>query len=144
MMVRDSSTLALCFCVSSEQNWCLYIDLGCFVTKHGVPTRSCGYVRWESKADAFAFRGRFLLLFSADFVEVRDVNTARLVQVISGIDIRLLAPVKERSDDILVAMNGDKDDSRGASIQLLEMLETTEIQTPQRPTANAWDEWDMT
>lgn len=126
-----------------EELLVVYDEMGCFVDKHGSPTRKCGYARWEIKADSFVHRGRFLILFTADFIEVRDVNSARLVQVLEGEDIRLLEPVREPTDDILVAMHGAQDDRYGISQKLVELLETAEIEQSSGAPPTAWEEWDM-
>ena len=81
-------------------------------------------------------------------MEVRDVNTGRLVQVLEGPDIRLLHyGSKETSDTIIIAMRGDKDDNDGVSDKLVELIETTALgRTPSTARSipeNLWDEWDM-
>lgn len=70
----------------------MYEDFGCYVGRHGHPTRKAASVRWEVKAVRFAERGMHVLLFSASggFVEVREKRTGRLVQVVEGVDMRLL------------------------------------------------------
>jgi hypothetical protein len=122
-------------------------DIACFVDKHGVPSRSSGYVRWETKADAFAQRGRHVLLFSPEFVEVREVNTGRLVQVLEGSDVRLLHAGRRAapaSAGVLCAMRGAREDRDGTSERVLELLQTAEIDAVQDAKTQAvWDEWDM-
>jgi hypothetical protein len=118
--------------------------MGCYVTRHGVPSRSSGYIRWECKAMSFAARGAHVLLFSPNFIEIRNILTGLLVQVIEGQDIRLL----HSSDDaILVVMRGEHDDEAGASEKVVELRETAEIVGPRSampiPTPSMWDEWDM-
>jgi RHO1 GDP-GTP exchange protein 1/2 len=54
--------------------------MGCYVDKHGRPSRSSGYVRWEARANSFATRGQHLLLFSPSFVEIRLIHKGRLEQ----------------------------------------------------------------
>lgn len=125
--------------------------MGCYITKHGKPTRSSGYIRWESTAVSFAHRGEHILLFSISFIEVRHISTGRLVQAIEGGDIRLLysGPTTLKDDTIIVAMRGEKNDKEGISDKLVELVETTEISTaitsPTTTTSNpaVWDEWDM-
>ncbi|KAJ7650251.1 hypothetical protein FB45DRAFT_887431, partial [Roridomyces roridus] len=125
----------------------VYDSMGCYVSRRGVPLRSSGYIRWESKAVAYATRGQHLLLFSPNFVEIRSVLTGLLVQVIEGYDIRLLHSSEAH---ILVAMRGGRDDEAGTSERIVDLQETAEIAGP--PTAapvehhqsfNRWDEWDM-
>jgi hypothetical protein len=113
-----------------------------------VPSRSSGYIRWETKANQFTHRGSHILLFSTEFIEIRNVNTGRLVQVIEGTDIRLLHSDPERNgDNILIAMRGEKDDRDGVSDKITEMVETAELsRTPSTARVvpeNLWDEWDM-
>lgn len=121
-------------------------ELGCFITKHGLPTRSCGYIRWESKATSFAAVGTHILLFSPEFIEIRHVATGKLVQVIEGEDIRLLYTGFKTGDrTVLVGMKGDKDDRDGQSYKLVDLVETQEIQTPTTSvhSESLWDMWDM-
>jgi hypothetical protein len=139
----NSKPLGMVRC-DGEELLIVYDEMGCFVDKHGIPTRKCGYVRWESKAESFAHRSRFLLLFSPEFIEVRDVNSARLVQVLEGEDMRLLETVREPTDPILVAMHGTQDDGYGVSQKVVELLETAEIQPLSAvPPPAVWEEWDM-
>ncbi|KAJ7475856.1 hypothetical protein FB451DRAFT_1351235 [Mycena latifolia] len=121
----------------------VFDSMGCYVTRHGIPSRSSGYIRWECKAVAFAARGAHVLLFSPNFIEIRNVLTGLLVQVIEGQDIRLL---HSADDAILVAMRGAHDDEAGASEKIIDLQETAEIVGPRTATVQApaiWDEWDM-
>lgn len=122
-------------------------EFGCYVTRHGVPCRSFSFTRWECKATAFAHRGAHILLFSPEFVEIRNVATGRLVQVIEGRDVRLLHSGPPVSAPVLIAMRGKTDDRSGLSDEILELVETTAIVTPGTPAPGAvegiWDEWDM-
>ncbi|KAF7312263.1 hypothetical protein MIND_00239300 [Mycena indigotica] len=139
--LEETRPLGLLRCSSTEL-LVVYETMGCYVTRHGIPTRSSGFIRWESKATAFTSRGGHVLLFSPGFIEIRNVLTGLLEQVIEGQDIRLL----HSSDDaILVAMRGKHDDEGGASEQIVDLRETTEISVPQAamPVPSMWDEWDM-
>lgn len=108
-------------------------------------------MRWEARAHAFAHRGRHLLLFSSGHVEIREVGTGRLVQVLAGADVRLLhtglgTGAGDGKDELLAVMRGDKDDRDGTSEKIVEFLQTAELErTPSsaRPSQGAWDEWDM-
>ena len=75
---------------------------------------------------SFAHRGNHVLLFSPDFIEVRNINTGRLVQVIEGTDQRLLHCGQEEDarNSILIAMKGSKDDQDGVSDKITELVET--------------------
>ncbi|KAJ7593119.1 hypothetical protein C8J56DRAFT_930435 [Mycena floridula] len=126
----------------------VYDVLGCFITKHGSPSRSCGFIKWENKAVSYTSRGGNLLLFSPQFIEIRDVMTGRLVQTIEGNDLRLLySPSNAATSDnrILVAMRGDRDQKDGNSDKIVELIETSEIPATAAPVSAAalWDEWDM-
>lgn len=100
---------------------------------------------------SFAQRGGHLFLFSLQFIEIRNTATGLIVQVIEGVDIRLLHVSPLYYDDtILVAMRGGKDDMDGTSDKIVELVETSEygVTTPVQPTPNTpisgiWDEWDM-
>ncbi|KAH9949942.1 hypothetical protein B0H21DRAFT_725350 [Amylocystis lapponica] len=108
----------------------IYDELGCYIDKHGVPSRSSGYLRWESKASAY-------------FIEVRTVHTGKLVQVLEGADVRLVyAGLLPMDKTTLVAMKGR--DERGAvADQLMELVETAELATPLAASVPAlWDEFD--
>ncbi|KAK7005651.1 hypothetical protein R3P38DRAFT_3038772, partial [Favolaschia claudopus] len=135
--------LGLLRCTSTEL-LVVYDSIGCYVTRHGVPSRSSGYIRWECKATSFAARGNHVLLFSQNFVEIRNILTGLLVQVIEGQDIRLL---HSEEDGILAVMRGEHDDEAGASEKVVELRETAEIVGPRTattmPMPAMWEEWDM-
>lgn len=121
--------------------------MGCYITKYGQPTRDSTFIRWEIKATSFVHRPPNVLLFSSEFIEIRDAQTGLLKQVIEAVDIRLLiqAPL---SGPLFVGMRGLKDDESGLSDRIVELVETTEF-TPRTPVAGPfkaaegmWDEWD--
>ena len=115
---------------SDGLNSCL-AELGCYTDKYGVPTRSSGYLRWETRASAYSWRGEHILLFSPEFVEIRTVQTGKLVQVIQGEDIRRVDVgllTSEKDATTLVAMKGREE--QGLVVETLqELVETTEIRT---------------
>jgi len=127
----------------------IYDVMGCYITKHGVPSRSSGYIRWETKATSYAHCGVLVLLFSPEFVEIRNVDTGRLVQVIEANDIRLLhSGVREGADrTILISMRDKHDNKDGAGEKIAEFLETSYLSTPataiEEPLWDMWEEWDM-
>ncbi|KAI0058174.1 hypothetical protein BV25DRAFT_1891692 [Artomyces pyxidatus] len=133
--------------VRSDSNELLvvYDELGCYINKFGRPGRSSGYVRWECKAASYVLRGAHLLLFSPEFIEVRNITTGRLVQVIEGHDMRLLDAGISESDMIVVGMRGKMEDKAGLSEALVELVQTSEITRTPGPGAleGFWDEWDM-
>ena len=123
-----------------------HLVMGCYITKHGTPSRSSGFLRWETKATSYAHCGLLVLLFSSEFIEIRNVNTGRLVQVIEGNDIRLLhCGLREGTDRTILISMGDKQDEKdGVSEKIVELLETSELSTPATAGGEAlWDEWDM-
>ncbi|KAG0706814.1 hypothetical protein DFH29DRAFT_900165 [Suillus ampliporus] len=127
----------------------IYDTLGCYITKHGIPSWNSGFIRWETKAMSFAHRGSHVLLFSSEFIEIRSVSTGRLDQVIEGNDIRPLNLKCYAADDpLLVAMRGTKDDKDGVSDKIIELIQTSEFRSTQTPititpTQGTWDEWGM-
>ncbi|KZT00783.1 uncharacterized protein LAESUDRAFT_687612 [Laetiporus sulphureus 93-53] len=120
----------------------IYDVLGCYIDKHGNPTRSSGYLRWESKATAFLHRDEHILLFSHEFVEIRTIQTGKLVQVIEEADIRLAYEGLLSGDkSVLVAWKGRED--RGVIVDnVVELVETAPLVTsPTGQVEGAWDEW---
>jgi hypothetical protein len=151
MVIYDSESLCI-ISHSTVFDCTSTIALGCYITKHGAPSRKCGFIRWEAKVTSFAHRGSHVLLFSSEFIEIRHLTTGRLDQVIEGSDIRLLlhANMKSNSSDdtLLIAMRGTKNDKDGVSDKIMELVQTSEIgamQTPMTgtPMEGLWDEWDM-
>jgi hypothetical protein len=63
-------------------------EFGLFVDRQGNPSRSTGIIEWEGTAERVAMHAPYVLLFDSRFIEVRHVETGRLVQVIAGNDIR--------------------------------------------------------
>ncbi|KIM39836.1 hypothetical protein M413DRAFT_446755 [Hebeloma cylindrosporum] len=126
----------------------IYDEVGCYIDKRGVPTRESRYIKWETKAVSYAARNGHILLVSPEFIEIRNITTGRLVQVIEGKDMRLIysGPYTDKEHPILVAMRGGKDDPGSVSERVVEMIETEEISlvTPSAEQApSIWDEWDM-
>lgn len=123
--------------------------MGCYITKRGVPSRSCGYIRWEVQASGFAHRGNHILLVSSKFIEVRNINTGRIVQVIEGVDVRLMYSghtTSDRDDRVLVAMRGTRDEKEGRTTdRIVELVETVEYipQSTVPVVSDIWHEWDM-
>ncbi|KIJ14322.1 hypothetical protein PAXINDRAFT_163479 [Paxillus involutus ATCC 200175] len=127
----------------------IYDTMGCYITKHGQPARDSMFIRWEIKATSFVHRPPHVLLFSSEFIEIRDVQTGLLEQVIEAVDIRLLLHTPSLRGPLYIAMRGQKDDEDGVSDRIVELTETAEITatTPASgsftPVEGMWDEWDM-
>ncbi|KAE9397959.1 citron-like protein, partial [Gymnopus androsaceus JB14] len=74
---------------SGEDEFLLcYNEFGVYVDKHGDPNRAAGTVEWEGTAERVALHAPYVLLFDSRFIEVRHLETGRLVQIIPGNDIR--------------------------------------------------------
>lgn len=67
-----------------------YSEFGLYVDKHGDPSRRIGTVEWEGTAERVAWHPPYILLFDSRFIEIRHVETGRLVQVILGNDMRCI------------------------------------------------------
>lgn len=120
--------------------------IGCYVTKRGIPSRSSGYIRWETQACGFAHRGNHILLVSSQFIEVRNINTGQIAQVIEDVDIRLMYSghsTSDRDDRVLVAIGGDKKADSIAE-RVVELVETVEYVSHSAVSnvPDIWDEWD--
>ncbi|EIW72389.1 hypothetical protein TREMEDRAFT_10950, partial [Tremella mesenterica DSM 1558] len=57
--------------------------------KGGEPNRDYQVIEWEGRPDSVAFHPPYLLLISAPFIEIRHIDTAKLIQIYTGSDIRL-------------------------------------------------------
>ncbi|KAJ7780243.1 Dbl-like domain-containing protein [Mycena maculata] len=78
---------------STDEEFLLcYNEFGLYVNKHGdpSPSRPIGTVEWEGNAERVAFHAPYILLFDSRFIEVRDVETGRLAQIIPGNDMHCL------------------------------------------------------
>ena len=109
------------------------------MTPKGEPTRSCGYLRWETRATSYAQCKKHFILFSSKFIEIRTVRTGKLVQVIKGENIRLLY---SGEDIVLVAMKKKVNGQRWGQMEdvLIELIPTQAIEaTPPKhaPTQDA-------
>ena len=126
----------------SRANFFLNVDVGCYLSPEGEPARLCGYLRWETSATTYAHCKEHLLLFSPQFIEIRTVQTGKLVQVIKGENIRLLHSGEE---SVLVAMkkvNGQR--SGGTEDALIELIPTQAIEaTSSVQSPEPWEGWDM-
>ncbi|KAF8166590.1 Dbl-like domain-containing protein [Mycena galopus ATCC 62051] len=78
---------------STDEEFLLcYNEFGLYVDKRGdpSPSRPLGTVEWEGTAERVAFHAPYILLFDTRFIEVRDVETGRLAQIIPGNDMHCL------------------------------------------------------
>lgn len=144
--ISTARPLGIVRCDTKDELLMIYDAYGFYITKHGKPTRASGYIKWESKATSYTSHGRHILLFSFQFIEIRELNTGRLVQAIEGQDIRLLYSPLDFGQDgsIVVAMRQDtKGGQEGFSDNVVELSETAEVVSTPRQGMALWDEWDM-
>ena len=66
------------------------IEFGLYVDKNGEPIHHIGTIEWEGTAERVAWHPPYILLFDRRFIEIRHVETGRLVQIISGNGIRCI------------------------------------------------------
>ncbi|KAF2730965.1 hypothetical protein EJ04DRAFT_555033 [Polyplosphaeria fusca] len=77
------------FKISDEEFLCCYDECAVYIDKHGEVSRN--YVLdYAGKVHNIAIWGKYLALFHENFVEVRNVQTSRRVQVIEGDHVRLV------------------------------------------------------
>ncbi|KIY65698.1 Dbl domain-containing protein [Cylindrobasidium torrendii FP15055 ss-10] len=69
---------------------CYDAEFGLYVDKHGDPSRANSVVEWEGTAERVAKHLPYVLLFDSRFIEVRRLETGRLVQIIPGTDVRCI------------------------------------------------------
>jgi len=67
-----------------------YDEFAFYVNKAGRRSRREFMVYWEGTPTGFALHESFVLAFEPTFVEIRDINTGSMVQVIQGSNLRLL------------------------------------------------------
>lgn len=68
-----------------------YDSFGVYVDRHGEPNRDLQAIEWEGRPlepKDVVFHPPYLLLISRTFIEVRHIDTAKLVQIYTGKDLR--------------------------------------------------------
>ena len=63
-------------------------EFGLYVDKHGVPSRNTGPIEWEGQATRVALHAPYILLFDKRFIEIRNIDTCRLSQILPGSEIQ--------------------------------------------------------
>jgi len=91
------------------------------VNQAGQPADSNYYIEWERKATAFARRGSHLLLFSAGYIEVRNIDTGRLLRMVEMNEPRLLCSDLTDWFMPLVAIT-TRDNDGGPTEKLVELV----------------------
>ena len=97
-------------------------DFGCFVNHAGKPARTNFYTEWERRATAYARRGSHLLLLSSVYIEVRNIDTGKLVQIVDVNDMRLLRSSLTEPAMLVAAMIGGTEDDGGRTERLAELI----------------------
>jgi len=99
----------------------VYEDFGCFVDHTGKPARSSYYIQWERRASAYTRRGAHLLLLSPGYIEVRKIDSGRLVQILETHEMRLLR--SSLTDPVpIAAMIGGTEDDGGRTEKIVELI----------------------
>lgn len=65
-------------------------EFGVYVDRFGDPCRSSIMIEWEGTAERVAFHPPHVCLFDPRFIEIRSIDTGRLVQIIHGTEIRCI------------------------------------------------------
>ncbi|KAK6978137.1 CNH domain-containing protein [Favolaschia claudopus] len=93
---------------SNEDGFLLcYNEFGVYVDKHGEPRRNGVTIEWEGNAEKVALHQPYILLFGSRFIEIRNIETGRLVQIIPGNDIRCLWDGRGVGSTIVATPNPD-------------------------------------
>ncbi|CAG8636755.1 10597_t:CDS:2 [Ambispora gerdemannii] len=80
-----------------------YDEFAFYVNKVGWRSRHDWHITWEGAPTSFAFREPYLLAFEPSFIEIRNVKTGLLEQIIKGHNLRCLC--SDNRGNILVATN---------------------------------------
>ncbi|KAL0567525.1 Rho guanine nucleotide exchange factor [Marasmius crinis-equi] len=86
----DSSRPIGMFRSADDEFLLCYNEFGLFVNKHGDPSRAAGTIEWEGSAERVALHSPYVLLFDNRFIEIRQLETGTLVQIIPGKDIHCI------------------------------------------------------
>lgn len=63
-----------------------------------------GIVEWEGTAERVAWHAPYVVLFDHRFIEIRHIVTGKLVQIITGVDMRCLWDGRSAVSDTSVMM----------------------------------------
>lgn len=85
-----------------------YDAFGLYVDDHGNPSRGMNTVEWEGTAGQVAWHPPYILLFDSRFIEIRHVDTGRLVQILPGNGMRCICDGRgtRRSQPVLEGSQG--------------------------------------
>jgi RHO1 GDP-GTP exchange protein 1/2 len=90
----------------------------------GKPARTYYHIEWERRASAYArpSGGPHLLLLSSIYIEVRNIETCKLVQIVEVNDVRLLRSSLTEPGMLIAAMIGGTEDDGGRTEKLAEVV----------------------
>lgn len=67
-----------------------YSDFSFFVNRNGWRARPDWRISWEGNPNAFALSYPYILAFEPNFIEIRHIETAELIHIMTGKNIRML------------------------------------------------------
>jgi len=101
----------------------VYDRLGLFVDQAGNPARTdFYYIEWEHQVTSFARRGPHLLLFSNIYIEVRKIDTGKLVRMVRVSNLRLLRSGMTEGQLLVGVMKGNAEDDGSRTQKLVELI----------------------
>ncbi|CEP16510.1 hypothetical protein [Parasitella parasitica] len=95
-----------------------YNEFAFFVDQRGRFIRSSARIDWEGAPDSFALSYPYVLAFEPDFIEVRNVHTGNLEQIIRGKNIRCTSTNTHNT-----ILQGAMDDPENEGYQIVFQLE---------------------
>ncbi|KAG5653612.1 hypothetical protein H0H81_011984 [Sphagnurus paluster] len=104
-----------------------YDEFGLYVDKHGDPSRQAGTVEWEGTAERVAVHLPYVLIFDSRFIEVRDIDTGRLVQIIPGNDVRCIWDGRGVGTNVAANPTKDIDDQNIQEAQVHAVMNAVDI-----------------
>ncbi|CAG8576104.1 12339_t:CDS:10 [Ambispora gerdemannii] len=96
-----------------------YDEFAFYVNKVGWRARHDWHVTWEGAPTFFAFRDPYLLAFEPSFIEIRNVETGLLEQIIKGHNLRCLCS-DDRGNILVVTNDPTSDCSEVFSLNLAD------------------------
>lgn len=108
-----------------------YSDFSFFVDRNGWRSRSDWIIHWEgSNPHGFALSYPYVIAFESNFVEIRHMETAELVRVIRGENIRFL---HENTREIMFAY---EDEQKCDVVASLDFWEKSKVTTSNEKTSS--------
>lgn len=85
---HDTTRPLAMFRSTSEEFLLCYATFGMYVNRYGEASRDMLPIEWEGTPDSVVFHPPYILLVSPSFIEVRHIDTAKLLQIYTGSDMR--------------------------------------------------------